>query len=124
MATKTFKNNPLRSLSTLVLMVLISISLFCPENIYAQDSEKILKQKAFERVFGDTVRLDPAMVEKVMNDTPGKRHYVDIDGDGKPEEVWFIDIEPHHSEDKRPILVKVVDENGNLEMGREPEKYG
>ncbi|MFA7493488.1 MAG: DUF4861 family protein [Proteiniphilum sp.] len=83
-----------------------------------------MKQKAFERVFGDTVRLDPAMVEKVMNDTPGKRHYVDIDGDGKPEEVWFIDIEPHHSEDKRPILVKVVDENGNLEMGREPEKYG
>ena len=82
------------------------------------------KQKAFEQVFGDAVRLDPAMVAKVKDDTPGKRHYVDKDGDGKPEEVWFIDIEPRHTEAKKPILVKVIDENGNLEMGKEPEKYG
>ncbi|MEN6589709.1 MAG: DUF4861 family protein [Proteiniphilum sp.] len=82
------------------------------------------KQNAFEQIFGDAVRMDPAMVEKVKNDTPGKRHYVDRDGDGKPEEVWFIDIEPRHTEAKKPILVKVVDENGNLETGKEPEKYG
>jgi hypothetical protein len=74
----------------------------------------MVKQKALEQVFGDAVRLDPAMVEKVKNDTPGKRHYVDRDGDGKPEEVWFIDIEPRHTEAKKPILVKVVDKNGNL----------
>ncbi|HAC73856.1 MAG TPA: hypothetical protein DDZ69_04980, partial [Porphyromonadaceae bacterium] len=92
--------------------------------VHAQDTEKMAKQKAFEQVFGDAVRLDPAMVEKVKNDTPGKRHYVDRDGDGKPEEVWFIDIEPRHTEAKKPILVKVVDKNGNLEMGKEPEKYG
>ena len=83
-----------------------------------------MKQKAFEQIFGDAVRLDPAMVEKVKYDTPGKRHYVDKDNDGKPEEVWFIDIEPYHTEAKKPILVKVIDENGNLEMGKEPEKYG
>ncbi len=107
-----------------VFLWMISICCLCTTTVQAQDAEKMAKQKAFEQVFGDAVRLDPAMVLKVKDDTPGKRHYVDKDGDGKPEEVWFIDIEPRHTEAKKPILVKVIDENGNLEMGKEPEKYG
>jgi len=103
---------------------MISICCLHTTTVHAQDTEKMAKQNAFEQIFGDAVRMDPAMVEKVKNDTPGKRHYVDRDGDGKPEEVWFIDIEPRHTEAKKPILVKVVDENGNLETGKEPEKYG
>src|SRR5690554_6704762 len=85
---------------------------------------KISKQQAFEQVFGDAARLDPAMVAKVKNDTPGKRHYVDKDGDGKPEEVWFIDNDRRHNKNNLPILVKVIDENGNLEAGKEPDKCG
>ena len=88
---------------------------------HAQTNEK---QRAFEWIFGDLVKLDPAMVEKVRNDTHGKRHYVDREGDGKPEEVWFIDIAPRHSEDNCPILVRVVDLNGNLRMGEEPDYAG
>ena len=82
------------------------------------------KQRAFEWVFGDLVKLDQAMVEKVRNDTHGKRHYVDRDGDGKPEEVWYIDIAPRHNADKRPLLVRVIDMNGNLRMGEEPDYAG
>ena len=121
-ANKLFSKNHVRF--SFVLFLTVSALCFYTTTVYAQDAEKIAKQKAFEQVFDDAVRLDPTMVEKVKNDTPGKRHYVDKDGDGKPEEVWFIDIEPRHSEGKRPILVKVVDENANLEMGNEPEKYG
>ena len=120
-ANKLFSKNHVRF--SFVLFLTVSALCFYTTTVYAQDAEKIAKQKAFEQVFDDAVRLDPTMVEKVKNDTPGKRHYVDKDGDGKPEEVWFIDIEPRHSEGKRPILVKVVDENANLEMGNEPEKY-
>ena len=94
--------------------------LFCVP-IHAQTDEK---QKAFEWVFGDLVKLDPDMVQKVLNDTHGKRHYVDKDGDGKPEEVWFIDISPRHRADKRPVLVRVIDEGGNLRMGEEPGYAG
>lgn len=122
MALKLLDKNRLR-LSFTFLWVTSSFCLYTT-NIHAQDVEKISKQKAFEQIFGDAARLDPAMVEKVKINTPGKRHYVDKDGDGEPEEVWFIDIEPRHTEAKRPILVKVVDENGNLEMGKEPEKFG
>jgi len=92
--------------------------------LYAQDALKIKKHKAFEEVFGDAVKLDPVMVEKVKADVHGKRHYVDTNGDGKPNEVWFVDIDPRHNDKYRPLLVKVIDENGNLDYGKEPDRYG
>ncbi|MDD4590475.1 MAG: hypothetical protein PHG06_08620, partial [Parabacteroides sp.] len=83
-----------------------------------------IKLNAFKQIFGNAVILDQAMVQKVLSDTSGKRHYVDKDGDGKPEEVWFIDNDRRHSKEKLPILVRVIDKNGNLEMGKEPDKCG
>ena len=97
-------------------LLVFLVFLFCMP-LHAQTDPK---QKAFEWVFGDLVKLDREMVQKVLNDTHGKRHYVDKDGDGKPEEVWFIDISPRHRADKRPVLVRVIDEKGNLRMGEEP----
>ncbi len=92
--------------------------------LYAQDALKIKKQKAFEKVFGDAVKLDPVMVEKVKADLHGKRHYIDTNGDDKPDEVWFVDIDPRHNDKCRPLLVRVIDENGNLDYGKEPDRYG
>ncbi len=53
----------------------------------AQDA----KQRLLERVFGDAVRLDPAMVAKVKAAKPGQRFFVDRNGDGRNDECWFID---------------------------------
>lgn len=112
------KGLPIASASVLIVFVLF----FCAKNLYAQDAEETAKQKAFEQFFGDAAVFDPVMVEKVKSGTPGKRYYVDKNNDGKPEEVWFIDIDPRHTEAKRPILVKVIDEDGDLEMGKEPDR--
>lgn len=73
------------------------------------------------RVFGDAVDLDPAMRAKVLNDTPGKRHYVDRNDDGKPDEVWFIDLDSRHPESMRPVLVRAIDEDADLRTGDEPD---
>lgn len=81
-------------------------------------------QLAFEQLFGDIARFDPSDVARVLGDTIGKRHYFDRDGDGRSEEVWFVDIEPRHTSDKWPILVKVVDQSGSLDIGKEPLKCG
>lgn len=121
MKTKSFNQNYLPLIPTFILAV---FALLQVTNIYAQDDGKIAKQKAFEQFFGDAAKLDPAMVQKVKADIPGKRHYVDKNGDGKPEEVWFIDIDPRHNERNRPMLVKVVDEDGDLQTGKEPDRYG
>lgn len=88
--------------------------LFClPLGIRAQ---KLNQQECFEYVFGDKVKLDPSMVKKVGSDLSGKRYYVDKDNDGKPEEVWYVDIDPRHTESKRPILVRAIDRDGDMDM--------
>ena len=87
----------------------------------AADNEREAVQKVFQRLFGDAVRFDPELHARVLAEEPGKRHYVDHDGDGRPEEVWFVDTALRHPEAWRPILVKVVDEDGDLEMGHEPD---
>jgi len=81
----------------------------------------LVKQQVFERIFGDQVHLDTAMVQKVKAGVHGKRHYVDADGDGKPEEVWFIDTDLRHHAAKRPLLVRAFDEDGDLSVGKEPD---
>ena len=79
-------------------------------------------QKTFERVFGAAATFDSVFSAQVLKDTPGKRHYVDANVDGKPEEVWFVDISPRHPEAIRPVLVRVLDEDGDLAEGQEPDQ--
>lgn len=74
-----------------------------------------------ERVFGDAARLDPAKIAQALNAPHGERHYFDTNGDGRPNEVWFIDTAKRHPEDTRPLLVRVIDEDGDLEWGAEPD---
>ena len=69
----------------------------------------------FERVFGVPGDFDPAMVAKVKALPPGERLAVDRNGDGKNDEVWFIDTARRHTDPRRPILVRVIDEDGDLD---------
>ena len=98
---------------------LLLFPLILSGNIFG--AEAVSKQQLFERVFGTAVQLDPAQHAAVAQDEHGKRHYVDQDNDGIPEEVWFIDLDSRHLEDMRPVLVRVLDEDGDLRMGEEPD---
>src|SRR5690606_31142709 len=64
------------------------------------------------RVFGAAVTLDETMRQQVLAGEPGKRHNIDANQDGVPEEVWFIDLDPRHPEEWRPVLVRIIDEDG------------
>jgi len=90
---------------------------FAASSLYANDA----KQKIFERVFGDAVRLDPAMVDKVKAAKPGERLLVDRNGDGKNDEVWYIDIATRHTAHVKPLLVRVIDEDGDLDEHMGPD---
>ena len=79
-------------------------------------------QALFQKVFGDAAKLDPTMVAKVKAAPPGQRFYVDRNGDGKNEEVWFIDTSPRHTPATQPLLVKVVDEDGDLDSYKGPDQ--
>ena len=112
----------LRKKTIRVFTILLTLLVTTTFSLLAQAQEKgFLQQQAFEHAFNKAVRLDTAMVRKVKADTAGKRHYVDQNGDGKPEEVWFIDIDPRHSAGKQPLLVRVIDEDNDLAIGKEPD---
>lgn len=98
-------------------LILAALVLLVPATVHAQDA----KQRLFTRVFGDAVRLDPAMVAKVKAGKPGEQHFVDTDGDGRNDECWFIDTSPRHTPKLRPILVRTIDEDGDLDAYKGPD---
>jgi len=114
MRGKTMKDLIMKAFSFTFVCVLVFTC-----GVFAQ--EAVDTQALFERVFGGEVRLDSAQHAAVLQDTPGKRHYSDQDEDGVPEEVWFIDLDSRHLESMRPVLVRVLDEDGDLRMGEEPD---
>ncbi|MCC6488881.1 MAG: DUF4861 family protein [Candidatus Hydrogenedentes bacterium] len=74
-------------------------------------------QTVFERVFGISKTLDADMVAKVKALPAGERLPVDRDGDGTPDELWYLDTTKRHT--KQPLLVRAVDEDKDLaETGR------
>lgn len=98
-------------------MVAILAMCFMPRPAAAQD----VKQKLFERVFGAAVKPDPAMVAKVKAKKPGERVFIDTNGDGKNDECWFIDTSPRHTDKARPILVRAIDEDGDMDADKGPD---
>lgn len=102
---------------SVVLLLLTAAAFAAPR---AADDPAILQQ-VYEKVFGDAVRLDAATREAVTKDAPGTRHHVDANNDGKPEEVWFVDTDVRHPDEWRPVLVRAIDEDGDLVLGGEPD---
>lgn len=84
------------------------------------------RQAAWEYVFGDKARLDPAKVAEVRasvgQNKAGTRFWYDANNDGKIDEVWYIDVEPRNKIERfMPILVKVVPKY-DLKKGDEPNR--
>jgi hypothetical protein len=80
-----------------------------------------VRQKLFERVFGEAVRLDAAVVAQVKVKKAGERLLIDRDGDGRNDECWFIDTQARHTSKARPILVRAIDEDGDLDAHTGPD---
>ncbi len=88
--------------------------------VAALKAETASKQALFERAFGSYARFDPAIVARVKALKPGTRYYVDR-APGRPAEMWFIDTDQRHQKAFQPILVRVIDEDGNLANGGDPD---
>lgn len=80
--------------------------------------------KLFERIFGENGVIPEDIRAKVLTLHEGERLYLDPDGDGRPEEVWFIDTAARHPEEMRPVLVHAIDEDGDLKPGGDPDQDG
>jgi len=100
------------------LIVSLSVGMVAPA---ASAQEADVLAGIFDRVFGDAVKLDPSIRDQVLAGERGKRHYVGKDNGGRPGEVWFVDTAARHPEEWRPVLVRAIDEDGDLQEGKEPD---
>ncbi len=70
----------------------------------------------FERMIGPASKMDPGITVSFLKSKPGMKVRLDTDGDGKIDTIYFIDDDDRHSADRQPLLVKVVDEDGDMPM--------
>jgi Domain of unknown function (DUF4861) len=95
-------------------------ALLLPSQCWPVKSNDI-KQRLFERAFGDAAKFDPKIVAKVKKMKRGKRLYIDNNGDGKNDEVWYIDTAFRHQKKVKPLLVRVIDEDGDFDQSGGPD---
>lgn len=91
----------------ILIMSLLAFTLGCP--LFSQTNNEI-----FERMIGPAARLDAEITAMVLKSKPGTKYRYDTDGDGKIDTIYFIDNDDRHSPDRQPLLVKVVDEDGDM----------
>lgn len=77
------------------------------------DDSAAVKRELWRRVFGDLVVFSPERVREVRALPAGRKLAVEGNGDGY-REVWFIDGDARHDAKVRPLLVRVIDEDGDM----------
>jgi hypothetical protein len=95
------------SWKTLVLS--LGCAALLPGPLSAQTNNEI-----FEKMIGPKARMDPAITAEVLRSKPGTKFRYDTDGDGRTDTIYLIDNDERHSPARQPMLVKVVDEDGDM----------
>jgi hypothetical protein len=79
--------------------------------LFAQTNNEI-----FERMLGPAAKMDPGITVTFLKSKPGMKVRLDTDADGKIDTIYFIDNDDRHSAARQPLLVKVVDEDGDMPL--------
>ncbi|MEN6627288.1 MAG: DUF4861 family protein [Candidatus Sumerlaeia bacterium] len=96
------------------------LKLVCGILALAAMSASMCRAQSIPAVLGAAAAaIDPAKAAQVRAGVAGTRFYFDTNGDGKPEECWFIDTDPRHS--ISGILVKAIDGDGDMASGKQPD---
>lgn len=91
--------------------VILSILLFVFGStiLVAQSNNEI-----FSKLLGTEVQTDKNIIAQLLKAEPGKKIFVDSDNDGKNDILYMIDTDKRHEDKFKPILVKIVDEDGDM----------
>lgn len=100
-----------RNLSMILRSIILSILLFIFGStiLVAQTNNEI-----FSKLLGVEVQTDKNIIVQLLKAEPGKKIFVDSDNDGKIDVLYMIDTDERHENQYKPILVKIVDEDGDM----------
>lgn len=87
------------------------LALIQPSEGLAQDNNDV-----FSHMVGSEISMDPELSRTALEGDPGVRYSYDEDGDGVVDVIYFVDNSPRHGDERQPLLVKVVDEDGDMSL--------
>ncbi len=105
--------NPVKISVSLCAIVLTAVS------VQAQDLAS--ETKTFERVFQQSRTIPAELVKQVLALPVGERLEFDRNGDGKTDEMWYVDGAKRHTRNET-LLVKAVDEDGDMTEDGGPDR--
>ena len=82
-----------------------------PSKGSAQDNNDV-----FLKMIGPEIVMDRELSRAAHEGEPGVRYRTDENGDGLIDAVYFIDNSLRHGDERQPLLVKVVDEDGDMHL--------
>lgn len=88
-----------------IMLIFALTSSVCP----AQTNNAI-----FEKMVGSEVVMDTTFNAQFLQGRPNQRFAVDSDKDGRIDMIYLIDNQEKHQGKRVPLLVKVVDEDGDM----------
>ena len=88
----------------IILIIVLTYSV-CP----ARTNNEI-----FEKMVGAEVAMDTAINVQFLQRRPNQRFTVDSDNDGRIDVIYMIDDDEKHRGSRAPLLVKIVDEDGDM----------
>jgi len=71
------------------------------------------------KILGKKAAVPEELRTRLLAGPPGTRVYEDLDGDGRPDVFTFVDTDSKNT--VKPILVRVIDDDGDLVDGGEPD---
>jgi len=73
----------------------------------------------FSKLLSVEVQTEKDIIEQLLNGEPGTKIFVDSDQDGEMDILYMIDTNEIHETQFKPILVKIVDEDGDMHLSGE-----
>jgi hypothetical protein len=107
----------------LLLLAAASLLFWSPRHNLVRAQQQGHEQELFERIFGkEIVTFDRGAVARIKTMKPGERLKLDTDGDGKVDTVYFIDDDPKTQPEFRPIVVKAIDQDGDMDRDGDADR--
>lgn len=76
----------------------------------------------FKKMVGPSVAMDSTIDVKLLEARPGQKLLVDSDNDGRTDVIYLIDNDEKHKGTRSPLLVKIVDEDGDMYLTGEGDQ--
>ncbi len=82
--------------------------------VRAEEEQDRLNKEQIEALVGPDALVTESLRERLLRGPENKEVYEDLDGDGDPDVVTYIDGAARHSQERRPMLFRVLDDDDDM----------